>query len=165
MAQLTIVLKKALVSRLRRSQTLEIGILNWMVLVSSQSGPMLDKGLLVIAAVGLVICSLITLTAASKDTFFELLLGTLLGWVPYLATIFVSRGLKLSKELIASVKGGLILYIIIDSLVRYKGLHHPESSTDGIAIMIILILSVIIIPVGTAITYVFVTAKKNSELK
>ncbi len=70
---------------------------------------------------------------------------------------------KVSRSFINSVAGGLTIYLIIDLLVRYKALHNPTSSTDGIAIGMILILSAIIIPVGALITRLFLRLANTNK--
>lgn len=122
---------------------------------------MLNSNLTRTAALGILVCSLLTLSAATRDDFFALLIGTLLGWVPYLATAFSPSLFKPPPRLGKAISGGLILYLIIDAVVRYKALHNPSSSTDAVAVMIVLISSVIIIPIGTLITYLLLPNMKD----
>lgn len=114
---------------------------------------MQDTKLTRTAAAGILVCSLVTLSAATRDYFVALLIGTLLGWVPYLATAFSPALFKLPPKYERALPGGLILYLILDTMARYKALHNPSSSTDAVAIVIVLLSSVLIIPAGAFITY------------
>src|SRR5206468_1460268 len=65
---------------------------------------------------------------------------------------------------LSRIKGGLLLYLLIDLLMRYQAFHKPTSSTDAIAVLIVLMASVIIIPAGAAVTY-FVLSEKAPHQK
>lgn len=115
---------------------------------------MRDKSLYLLAAIGGALVSLVDLTASFDS---GMLITTLLSWIPYVAVAVIQRYFISSNKLINSLKGGLLIYLVIDLFVRYQALHHPSSSPDAIAVMMILIGSVIIIPVGAAITYLLLS--------
>ena len=119
-----------------------------------------NKTAVLIPAIGILLCSAVTLTAASKEDFLELLIGTILGWIPYIVGFVLS---KLNSRWGASLSGGLLVYLVIDLIVRYEALHRPGSSTSGIAVLIVLLASVLIIPAGTGLTYLIVGAWKRSS--
>jgi hypothetical protein len=115
---------------------------------------MRNKSLYFIAVLGILLVSLVDFTA-SLDS--EMLIGTLLSWIPYLIVAAIHRSFISSRKRINSLKGGLLIYLAIDLFVRYQALHHSGSSTDAIAVGIILISSVIIIPIGFGITYLLLS--------
>jgi hypothetical protein len=116
------------------------------------------KTTLLIAAIGILLCSVVTLTPASKEDFLGLLIGTILGWIPYVVSFFVSTQLNpVSKQ---SLSGGVFIYLVIDLVVRYEALHRPASSTSGIAVLMVLMASLIIIPAGAGLTYLVLALRK-----
>src|SRR5690349_25053595 len=115
--------------------------------------------LIAIALLGILLSSIVTLSAAQDaEAIVELSIGTLLGWIPYIGTLVVARRLKASAKLNLSLAVGLILYEPIDLAVHYKALHRPTSSTDAVAIIVVLGLSVVIIPAGAALGYALIRA-------
>jgi hypothetical protein len=117
-----------------------------------------NKLAVLIPAIGILLCSVVTLTAASKEDFLELLIGTILGWIPYVVSFFASTQMKpVSKQ---SLSGGVFIYLVIDLVVRYEALHRPASSTSGIAVFLVLLASVIIIPAGAGLTYLALAIRK-----
>lgn len=115
---------------------------------------MQNKSLYLIVAIGIFLVSLVDLTASFDS---EILVGTLFSWVPYLMVGAIHRSFISSRKHINSLKGGLLIYLAIDLFVRYHALHYPGSSTDAVAVGIILIGSVIIIPIGFGITYLLLS--------
>lgn len=118
-----------------------------------------NKTVLLISGIGILLCSVVTLTSAPKEYLKDLLVGTIVSWIPYILT-FVASTLTKSSRLRQSLSGGLLLYLIIDLLVRYAALHRPSSSTDAIAVVIVLIASVVIIPAGAGLTYLMLALRK-----
>lgn len=121
---------------------------------------MRDKSLILIAATGIALVTLVGLTA-SLDV--GMLVGTLISWAPYAAVAAIQKYFISSSKLIDSLKGGLLVYLAIDLCVRYQALHRPASSTDAIAVLVILIGSVIIIPFGVVITYLLLSVVRHGK--
>lgn len=118
-----------------------------------------NKTALLISALGILLCSVVTLTSVPKEDVPEMLPAALIGWIPYILTFLVSSQTKASRFR-QSLNGGLLLYLIIDLVVRYDALHRATSSTAGIAVFLVLIASVIIIPVGAGLTYLLLALRK-----
>lgn len=90
--------------------------------------------------------------------------GTVMGWIPYILTFvastFVASTQTKSSRFGQALNGGLLLYLVIDLVVRYDALHRASSSTAGIAVFLVLLASVIIIPAGAGLTYLVLALRK-----
>jgi hypothetical protein len=127
----------------------------------------MSKGILItIVVIGILLSSIITLTAITDaEAAVELSIGTLLGWIPYVGTLVVARRLKASATINFSLAVGLIVYAPIDLAVHYNALHRPTSSTDPIAIIMVLGLSIVIIPAASAVAYLLIRAGQTLASK
>jgi len=122
-----------------------------------------NKVLLVIALIGMAMCLLIGYISVldndmSKEYAYRLsglIVGILLSWVPYVATVLISKVFNVSTRIAACMASGLILYMLIDGYVQYQMHFRSESSTAGVAIILVLLASVIIVPAGALATYLF----------
>jgi F0F1-type ATP synthase assembly protein I len=118
-----------------------------------------SKTTILIAAIGVLLCSAVTLTSVPKEYFLEMLPGMIMSWIPYAVTVIAATQTKSSKFR-QSLNGGLLLYLVIDLVVRYDALHRSTSSTSAIGVLLVIFASVIIIPAGAGLTYLALAFRK-----
>lgn len=114
---------------------------------------------ILISAIGILLCSAVTLTSAPLGYVLELVPGTIMSWIPYIVTVFATTETK-SSRFRQSLNGGLLVYLVIDLVVRYDALHRASSSTAPIAVLLVVMASVIIIPAGAGLTYLLLGFRK-----
>ncbi|MFN2597063.1 MAG: hypothetical protein ABR563_07750 [Pyrinomonadaceae bacterium] len=114
-----------------------------------------DGGLMITAATGVLLCSVVTLTGTSHVGFFTRLSAITFSSLPYIIAFALGKRLLTSRRLKIATSGGLVIYTVLDLMVRYQAFFNATRSTAGVAVVLLMVASVLIIPAGAAITYLF----------
>jgi hypothetical protein len=107
------------------------------------------KVLTVVACVGVVVISLIVLDLSNPFSP----LGVVMKSIPYVGVWAVSKLTGHPRRLALSLAGGLATFLVTDAYVSFYAIRRPQSSTDPVAAMVVLLASAVIIPAGALITF------------
>lgn len=115
-------------------------------------GPATGDGWLKLAAVlGVVVIS--AMTGFGVEGPLDLLIAVAISSLPYVVTFALARRPVVPARVKRAFAVGLLIYFALDAQTRYAAFFAPASSTAGVAVVLVMIFSVLIIPAGAALTY------------